>query len=179
MTSPYLKSPPDIAQLVEHLTVDIRSDQMVPGSIPGVRICPPTLPKCRHPNPATVAMRKGKCRDPGSSRGPSDLQSDALPAELSRLGEMGHSPGSTRRETPASSPREEFCLAVCYDAARPPQYASAGNRARVTSMATMYSTTRPLMPCSPSRSTFSHPRKLSRNKTAIGPPSQETLWPSG
>ena len=26
-----------------------------------------------------------KCRDPGSSRGPSDLQSDALPAELSRL----------------------------------------------------------------------------------------------
>ena len=25
-----------------------------------------------------------KCRDPGSSRGPSDLQSDALPAELSR-----------------------------------------------------------------------------------------------
>ena len=33
------ESPPDIAQLVEHLTVDIRSDQMVPGSIPGVRIC--------------------------------------------------------------------------------------------------------------------------------------------
>ena len=26
-----------------------------------------------------------KCRDPGSSRGPSDLQSDALPTELSRL----------------------------------------------------------------------------------------------
>ena len=25
-----------------------------------------------------------KCRDPGSNRGPSDLQSDALPAELSR-----------------------------------------------------------------------------------------------
>ena len=25
------------------------------------------------------------CRDPGSSRGPSDLQSDALPTELSRL----------------------------------------------------------------------------------------------
>ena len=32
------ESPPDIAQLVEHLTVDIRSDQMVPGSIPGGRI---------------------------------------------------------------------------------------------------------------------------------------------
>ena len=30
--------PPDIAQLAEHLTVDIRSHQMVPGSIPGVRI---------------------------------------------------------------------------------------------------------------------------------------------
>ena len=26
-----------------------------------------------------------KCRDPGSNRGPSDLRSDALPAELSRL----------------------------------------------------------------------------------------------
>ena len=25
------------------------------------------------------------CRDPGSNRGPSDLQSDALPSELSRL----------------------------------------------------------------------------------------------
>ena len=32
------ETPPDIAQLAEHLTVDIRSDQMVPGSIPGVRI---------------------------------------------------------------------------------------------------------------------------------------------
>ena len=30
---------PVIAQLVEHLTVEIRSDQMVPGSIPGDRIC--------------------------------------------------------------------------------------------------------------------------------------------
>ena len=29
---------PVIAQLVEHLTVDMRSHQMVPGSIPGVRI---------------------------------------------------------------------------------------------------------------------------------------------
>ena len=31
-------SPPAIAQLVEHLTVDACSDQMVPGSIPGGRI---------------------------------------------------------------------------------------------------------------------------------------------
>ena len=29
--------------------------------------------------------REMPCRDPGSSRGPSDLQSDALPTELSRL----------------------------------------------------------------------------------------------
>ena len=30
---------PAIAQLVEHLTVEHRSDQMVPGSIPGGRRC--------------------------------------------------------------------------------------------------------------------------------------------
>ena len=30
-------------------------------------------------------QRKGTCRDPGLNRGPSDLQSDALPTELSRL----------------------------------------------------------------------------------------------
>ena len=35
----------------------------------------------------TATARRGAklCRDPGSSRGPSDLQSDALPTELSRL----------------------------------------------------------------------------------------------
>ena len=33
----------------------------------------------------TVNHIKHKCRDPGSNRGPSDLQSDALPTELSRL----------------------------------------------------------------------------------------------
>ena len=32
-------------------------------------------------------LNKRDCRDPGSNRGPSDLQSDALPAELSRPGE--------------------------------------------------------------------------------------------
>ena len=32
-------SKPVIAQLVEHLTVELCSDQMVPGSIPGDRIC--------------------------------------------------------------------------------------------------------------------------------------------
>ena len=30
-------------------------------------------------------MIRQKCRDPGSNRGPPDLQSDALPTELSRL----------------------------------------------------------------------------------------------
>ncbi len=28
--------------------------------------------------------KKERCRDPGSNQGPSDLQSDALPTELSR-----------------------------------------------------------------------------------------------
>ena len=31
------------------------------------------------------ALARRKCRDPGSNRGPSDLRSDALPTELSRL----------------------------------------------------------------------------------------------
>ena len=38
MAWPEVSAAPDIAQLAEHLTVDFRSDQMVPGSIPGVRI---------------------------------------------------------------------------------------------------------------------------------------------
>ena len=33
----------------------------------------------------SCAESQKACRDPGSNRGPSDLQSDALPAELSRL----------------------------------------------------------------------------------------------
>ena len=39
------------------------------------------LPQAR----SSTSVTSQKCRDPGSSRGPSDLQSDALPAELSRL----------------------------------------------------------------------------------------------
>ena len=34
---------------------------------------------------SNTSVTSQKCRDPGSNRGPSDLQSDALPAELSRL----------------------------------------------------------------------------------------------
>ena len=83
------------------------------------------------------ALYNAICRDPGSNRGPSDLQSDALPAELSRLD----------KTSPAL-----YTASSQYDCARQSQYASAGNRARVTSMATMYSTTRPLMPCSACRS---------------------------
>ncbi len=32
-----------------------------------------------------ITINNARCRDPGSNRGPSDLQSDALPTELSRL----------------------------------------------------------------------------------------------
>ena len=45
-------SKPAIAQLVEHLTVETCSDQMVPGSIPGGRTFPPQVP---------VHGRKGVC----------------------------------------------------------------------------------------------------------------------
>ena len=53
-----------------------------------------TLAPRRHRPCASCARTAGRahhaseaqfCRDPGSSRGPSDLQSDALPTELSRL----------------------------------------------------------------------------------------------
>ena len=43
--------------------------------------------------------KRAKCQDPGSNRGPSDLQSDALPTELSRLLDVFHGgawPGSPR-----------------------------------------------------------------------------------
>ena len=37
---------------------------------------------------ACWSLPKTKCRDPGSNWGPSDLRSDALPTELSRLDQM-------------------------------------------------------------------------------------------
>ena len=37
-----------------------------------------------HTHTKKKAKSKKKCRDPGSNQGPSDLQSDALPTELSR-----------------------------------------------------------------------------------------------
>ena len=40
---------------------------------------------CKLQQLACEAMLMNACRDPGSNRGPSDLQSDALPTELSRL----------------------------------------------------------------------------------------------
>ena len=46
-------------------------------------------------------QEKRKCRDPGSNRGPSDLQSDALPTELSRL--------RIKSEAEAISPPPKFC----------------------------------------------------------------------
>ena len=45
---------------------------------------PPTLRKNPMDGQGNVPNRK-LCRDPGSNRGPSDLRSDALPTELSRL----------------------------------------------------------------------------------------------
>ena len=55
-------------------------------------LCSTPRSKCLY-WPAFAARRLGRyectsrrlCRDPGSNRGPSDLQSDALPTELSRL----------------------------------------------------------------------------------------------
>ena len=40
------------------------------------------------------------CRDPGSNRGPSDLQSDALPTELSRLDDPRGLPRMTKEMPP-------------------------------------------------------------------------------
>ena len=61
---------------------------MVPGSIPGVRmfllflhILQKTMLSLLR---TCIAFATKKCRDPGSNRGPPDLQSDALPTELSR-----------------------------------------------------------------------------------------------
>ena len=39
------------------------------------------LPECKK----VYKIKKECCRDQGSNQGPSDLQSDALPTELSRL----------------------------------------------------------------------------------------------
>ena len=62
------------------------------------RFRPPSLPRKARLHVAAAAKqgtngcarvenpsKQMPCRDPGSSRGPSDLQSDALPTELSRL----------------------------------------------------------------------------------------------
>ena len=46
-----------------------------------------SIVKCRDTIPERVetkAAARRKCRDPGSNWGPPDLQSDALPTELSR-----------------------------------------------------------------------------------------------
>merc|ERR1711966_31491 len=47
------------------------------------------------------------CRDPGSNRGPSDLQSDALPNELSRLGVCSKKNGRKVRA------RVCMCIHIC------------------------------------------------------------------
>ena len=44
-----------------------------------------TCARVCQPDHCVRASRPSFCRDPGSNRGPSDLRSDALPVELSRL----------------------------------------------------------------------------------------------
>ena len=67
------KSTARLAQSVEHETLNLR----VVGSSPtlGAIVLAKIL----------ASLLKQNCRDPGSNRGPLDLQSNALPTELSRL----------------------------------------------------------------------------------------------
>ena len=51
----------------------------------------PTMCSCQ----LAADETKKPCRDPGSNRGPSDLQSDTLPTELSRLGKPRFQQGIT------------------------------------------------------------------------------------
>ena len=48
-------------------------------------LCEPAIDWNNGGDTIGILARKTACRDPGSNRGPSDLQSDALPTELSRL----------------------------------------------------------------------------------------------
>ena len=58
--------------------------QEVPGSIPGTALCAMSYAQRR--SPKIIGTIDGqKCPDPGSNWGPPDLQSDALPTELSGL----------------------------------------------------------------------------------------------
>ena len=69
------KNTPAIAQLVEHLTVDACSNQMVPGSIPGGRIFG-TQDRIANTN-----LQRNRAH-PDLNQGPADLQSAALTTEL-------------------------------------------------------------------------------------------------
>ena len=71
--SDHVKHTARLAQSVEHETLNLR----VVGSSP-------TLGELFFSPPTFFAGRQN-CRDPGSNRGPLDLQSNALPTELSRL----------------------------------------------------------------------------------------------
>ena len=67
-----------------------------PGSIPGRGTFLSISMIFNHNNAEEARiipfLRTKTCRDPGSNRGPPDLQSDALPTELSRL--EGHVHGA-------------------------------------------------------------------------------------
>ena len=69
---------PNIAQLVERSTVEIAGIEwsLVRFRVFGLFFTMLSLLR--------TCSAKNSCRDPGSNRGPPDLQSDALPTELSR-----------------------------------------------------------------------------------------------
>ena len=86
---------PVIAQLVEHLTVDLCSHQMVPGSIPGDRIYVRLMQQMRRAwtllqKKATGLSLPERRAHPDLNQGPADLQSAALATELCTHGCSRH-----------------------------------------------------------------------------------------
>ena len=127
--------PPDIAQLAEHLTVDIRSHQMVPGSIPGVRIFVLCVrvgcvwyQLCERVWFTTIKYAETRDRA-------GDLQIFSL--TLSQLSYRGL--GTLSRK------HQHRHMYACGERERALRYASVGSRARATLIATMYPTSSPLM----------------------------------
>ena len=92
------KATPAIAQLVEHLTVDACSDQMVPGSIPGGRMS--TRHSCRQrSNSARFAGRL--CRNARARQSRSLLQCRRTPPLRARVA-RGTTAARSLRNVPAA-----------------------------------------------------------------------------
>ena len=86
---------PVIAQLVEHLTVDLCSHQMVPGSIPGDRIYVRLMQEMRRAWTLLQKKESGlslpeRRAHPDLNQGPADMQSAALATELCTHGCSRH-----------------------------------------------------------------------------------------